>query len=75
MNKVIVIAAALLLSGCAAVQEAYERGARANDATLEGAERTLCYVVSYGAVVRRYGLNTQKAKARRILCGYDAAIE
>ena len=75
----VVLALALLLSGCGltaetqAVRQAVaEYGAKIADAELENIEWTLCRGISVGAFTRRYGQNQRKAAAWRELCSTEA---
>ena len=59
------------LVGCSTLGAAWNYGAAANDKALASAEAVLCKGASSGAVLRRYGLNTERARYRRGLCGLE----
>lgn len=77
MNKVILLTALVVLSGCGlnldAVREAVSvGGAKAMDDVLNDAEFIMCKGVSVGAKERRYPRGSTKAKAYNTLCDRDA---
>ena len=64
-----VLIAGCSLTGCSTLNAAWNYGAAANDKALSSAEAIICKGASSGAISRRYGLNSERARARRILCG------
>ena len=58
----------LTVTGCAALSNLLDAGAKANDAAAVAAETTLCRGISIGAWVRHYGSDGNKASAWKALC-------
>lgn len=71
MKIFILVIAAVLLSGCAAMDMFKEKAAELNDEGLISAEFTICKAASIGSIMRRYGLSEEKAKAWKVLCTSD----
>lgn len=61
------IACALLLSGCAGLETAVDRGAQANDAAVEAAKFCLCWGCSVGSIRREFG-DIDRAELWQSLC-------
>ena len=70
LTVLILLLAVFLLPACAYIPQAISTLEKVHDAELAGYEKGLCDKASSGAVRRRYGLNSPKAVARRVLCGY-----
>ena len=72
-NKALVylpVVAALLLSGCASIDAAFDKGADIQDELVNGSVEGLCNRYSVGAIKRRF--NTQeKAEVWKKLCGFE----
>lgn len=66
--------AVIAVSGCSTASKVLKVGATANDAALEAAESVVCGDIAEKAIIRRYGHNGERARARRILCGYPEEI-
>lgn len=76
MNKVVLLTALVVLSGCGfnldAAREAVSvDGAAAMDNILNDAEFVMCKGVSIGAKERRYPRGSIKAQAYDVLCDRD----
>lgn len=68
MKTVCILLIVLSLSGCSALGNLVDAGAKANDAAAVSAEVAICRGISIGAWVRAYGSDPAKAKAWRVLC-------
>ena len=68
MRTILMLMASFWVAGCAALSPALQKGADAYDEVRQGAEYTLCRVISVGAWVRAYGGNKEKADAWRAIC-------
>lgn len=73
MKAMCIVLLVLSLTGCSALGNLVQQGAKINDAAAESAEVTICRGISIGAWVRAYGSDPEKAKAWRVLC--DDKIE
>lgn len=70
MRTLIIILAALALSGCSALAPGVQRAADAYDDSLQAAEVWMCRGASIGSIVRQYGRDEASWQAWRTLCGY-----
>lgn len=68
MRKLLIVGLFIVLTGCAEIKFATDKGAAAEDEALASATYVLCRVVSIGAWIRAYGNNAEKAAAWRTLC-------
>ena len=68
MNQLLIPLAALLLTGCASLDYAADRGADVSDGALEASEWGLCRAPTMGAWLRRYGADPDRAAAWAALC-------
>jgi len=57
-----------MISGCSSIPAMFSKGADINDNALIAAEAVICKGSSIGSVMRRYGVNENKAKAWKELC-------
>ena len=67
--------AVLVLSGCAAISPALDRGRVVTDQALQGAERFMCRIAPVGPVMDRYFTDQKKYEAWRTLCARDPVTE
>jgi hypothetical protein len=68
MNLLAIPLSALLLTGCASLDYAADRGADVSDGALEAGEWTICRAASVGAVLRRYGTDPARMAAWQAMC-------
>jgi len=69
--KIITISILILFfSGCSYLPTIEAGLIKIHDNELSIAEKAFCGGVTDSAVYRRYGLNSPKAIARRVVCGY-----
>lgn len=71
IKLVLMLAFILTMTGCSYLPQAVSTLEKVHDAKLDAAEKAYCNGVSEAAVYRRYGLNSKKAIARRVLCGFS----
>ena len=67
--KPTILLCVIMFSGCSTITSAWNYGAAANDKAVDSALAVLCNGASSGAINREFGLSSERARARRTLCG------
>ena len=68
MRPLVLLCAALALSGCSTLGPLAERGADGYDKAREGAEFVLCRALTVGAVIRAYPAGTPEGEGWWAMC-------